>query len=65
MESRGDKVEYFFNTETRQVERGRQRSWEHLLGPFDTAEEATKAVDIASNKSDAWDDADKAWRGED
>ena len=65
MNPTGDKVEYFFNTATRQVERGRQSSWEHLLGPFDTAEEAQQAVDIASDKSEAWDEADKAWRGED
>jgi len=65
MEPTGGKTEYFFNTETRQVEQGRQSTWEHLLGPFDTADEAQRAVDIAADKSDAWDEADRAWRGED
>lgn len=65
MELHGDKTEYFFNTTTGLVEEGRQSSWEHLLGPFATAEAAVHALDTAADKSDAWDDDDKAWRGED
>lgn len=64
MESHRDKIEYFFNTTTGLVEEGRQSSWEHLLGPFATPNAASHALDIASDKSDAWDDEDKAWRGE-
>ena len=64
MEPHGDKIEYFFNTTTGMVEEGRQGSWEHLLGPFATFDAASHALDIASDKSDAWDDQDKAWRGE-
>jgi len=65
MESHDDKIEYFFNTATGMVEEGRQSSWEHLLGPFPTVEAASHAIDIAADKSDAWDDDDKAWRGKD
>jgi hypothetical protein len=65
MDSHGNKVEYFFNTQTGQVEHGRQSSWEHLMGPFDTPAEAARALDTATERSDAWDEADKAWRGED
>jgi hypothetical protein len=65
MESHTNKIEYFFNTTTGVVEEGRQSSWEHLLGPFATFEEASHAIDIASEKSNAWDDEDKEWRGKD
>lgn len=64
MAPQDDKIEYFFNTATGMVEEGRQSSWEHLLGPFPTVEAASHAIDIAADKSDAWDDEDKAWRGE-
>jgi len=59
-----DKVEYFFNTRTQMVEKGRQSSWEHLMGPYDTPEEASQALEIARKKSQAWDADDAAWRGE-
>ena len=58
-----DKVEYYFNTSTRMVEKGRLSSWEHLLGPYDTHEQAARAVEIARERTDAWDDEDDEWRG--
>ncbi|NYI41171.1 hypothetical protein [Demequina lutea] len=65
MEQHRDKIEYFFNTTTGLVEEGRQSSWEHLLGPFATPEAASHALEIVAKRSAAWDDEDKAWRGED
>lgn len=65
MHEAGDTTEYYFNTQTRMVEKGRLSSWEHLLGPYDTFEEASKAIEIAENRSDAWDEADADWKGED
>ena len=59
------KTEYYFNTSTQMVEKGRQSSWEHLMGPYDTPEEAANALEIARKRSKAWDDDDKAWGGED
>jgi len=59
------KTEYFFNTRTEMVEKGRQSSWEHLMGPYDTPEEAAQALEIARKKSKAWDDEDRTWRGDD
>jgi hypothetical protein len=56
------KVEYYFNTATRMVEKGRQSSWEHLMGPYDTLEQAQQALEIARDKSDEWDEDDAAWR---
>ncbi len=65
MEPHQGKIEYYYNTETGMVEEGRQSSWKHLLGPFATVNEAAHALDIAADKNDAWDEEDKAWRGED
>ncbi len=59
------KVEYYFNTATRMVEKGRQSSWEHLMGPYETHEEAQQALEIAREKSDDWDEDDAAWRDDD
>ena len=64
MHEAGDKTEYYFNTQTRMVEKGRLSSWEHLLGPYDTFEEATAAIEKADTRSDAWDEADADWNGE-
>ncbi|WP_156155825.1 SPOR domain-containing protein [Demequina phytophila] len=52
-------VEYFYNTKTRMVEKGRQSSWEHLMGPYATREEAAGALEIAKHRNDAWEDDDR------
>ncbi|SEI91634.1 hypothetical protein [Demequina mangrovi] len=57
-------VEYFFNTRTKMVEKGRQSSWEHLMGPYPTAEEAAGALEIAKHRTESWDDDDDRWRNE-
>ena len=64
MHEESDKTEYYFNTQTRMVEKGRLSSWEHLLGPYDTFDEAKRAIEQAENRSDAWDEADAEWKGE-
>ncbi len=64
MHEAGDTTEYYFNTQTRMVEKGRLSSWEHLLGPYDTFEEASTAIEKAEQRSDAWDEADADWKGE-
>lgn len=65
MHEAGESTEYYFNTQTRMVEKGRLSPWEHLLGPYDTYDEAAKALEIAQDRSDAWDEADAEWKGED
>jgi hypothetical protein len=65
MHESGDTTEYYFNTQTRMVEKGRLSSWEHLLGPYDTFEEASLAIEKAEQRSDAWDESDADWKGED
>jgi len=59
-----EKVEYFFNTRTRMVEQGRQSSWEHLMGPYDSYEAAQRALETAQERTDEWDEDDREWRGE-
>lgn len=54
---------YWFNTVTGEVEHGRQSSWTQLMGPYDTAEEAARALDTARRRSKAWDEDDDRWRG--
>ncbi|GIG55552.1 SPOR domain-containing protein [Demequina activiva] len=60
-----EQVEYFFNTRTRMVEKGRQSSWEHLMGPYGSAEEAARALEKAQERTEAWDEDDAEWRGDD
>lgn len=60
-----DKVEYFYNTRTQMVERGRQSPWEHLMGPYDSFADATLALETAKKRNKEWRDDDKAWEGED
>ncbi|WP_430869009.1 hypothetical protein [Demequina aurantiaca] len=58
------KPEYFFNARTKMVEKGRLSSWEDVMGPYDTPEEAQLALETANKRSKSWDDADDKWRGE-
>jgi len=60
-----DKVEYFFNTRTKMVEKGRQSPWEHVMGPYDTHEAAERAFEIAAQRNQEWKDDDESWQGED
>lgn len=59
-----DGVEYYFNTRTKMVEKGRQSSWEHLMGPYDTREEAEQALETAEQRNQQWDEDDR-WEDED
>jgi hypothetical protein len=59
------KVEYFFNTRTKMVEKGRQSSWEHVMGPYATHEEANKALETADARNQQWEDEDDDWQGDD
>ncbi len=58
-------TKYYFNTRTREVERGSQSSWHHLMGPYDTAEEAQNALTIAQERNEEWEEEDKEWKDDD
>lgn len=66
MASDGNKpVKYYFNTRTRMVERGRHSAWEHLMGPYDTEEEARHALEKAQERVEKWDEDDAEWKDDD
>ncbi|WP_129337760.1 SPOR domain-containing protein [Cellulomonas endophytica] len=50
--------DYWFNTQTRQVEEGRQSDWSNLMGPYGSREEAEQALAKADARSRAWDAQD-------
>ena len=51
--------EFYFNTKTGLVETGRSTSWAHRMGPYATYEEAAKALENASARTNAWDEEDE------
>jgi hypothetical protein len=51
--------EFYYNTETHQVEQGKQSTWSHLMGPYPTREAAEHALEMARARSEAWDEADR------
>ena len=54
-------AEYWFNTQTHEVEVGRGSSWSHLMGPYKTREEALHALEHARQRSDDWDKDNERW----
>lgn len=52
--------DYWFNTRTRQVEEGHQSDWTDLLGPYDTREQAERALDTARERTEKWDAQERA-----
>ena len=55
-------MQYWFNTKTGQVEQGddpeRARSAD-LMGPYDSQADASRAYEIAAEKTEKWDDEDR------
>lgn len=56
--------EFWFNLTTHAVEEGRQSPGDVRMGPYATRAEAEHALEHARDRSQAWDDADRAWRGD-
>ena len=54
--------DYYFNVRTRMVEHGKLSAWEHLMGPYDTHEEAELALEIAAARTSDWDAKDADWQ---
>ncbi len=53
--------QFWFNTETRKVEQGRQSHYRHLMGPYPSAAAAQQALQTAASRTETWDDEDEAW----
>jgi hypothetical protein len=55
-------VAYWYNVNTGKVETEENRGpGENLMGPYATEEEASRALEIAREKTERWDEQDKAW----
>jgi len=54
--------EFYYNLATGEIEEGPQSDWSVRLGPYPTREAAARALDIAYERSEDWEEADRAWR---
>lgn len=56
--------DYWYNIQTGQVEQGAQSGWKHLLGPYSSYAEATKAMERVKANNEAWEDeeASEHWQ---
>lgn len=53
---------YWYNVETGQVESDDNRSRDaQVLGPYDSMEEAGKALETARANTEKWDEEDREW----
>lgn len=57
-------TEYYFNTRTGRVERGKKSGWQDLMGPYASADEAARAYEIARGRTEEADEADREWKEE-
>ena len=56
MTDKAPEGEYWFNTSTGEVEKGPQSVGSHRMGPYRTAEEASRAYEIAAERTRKWDE---------
>ncbi|GAB3189710.1 SPOR domain-containing protein [Nesterenkonia suensis] len=49
-------TEYWYNVRTGEVEQGAQSSWKHLLGPYDTYDEAARAMEKVQANNERWEE---------
>ena len=53
---------FWYNIESGEVEADEVKSkGENLMGPYDTEAEARDALSTAAEKTEKWDEEDKAW----
>lgn len=57
-------TQYWYNLYTQQVEADPTADYRKLLGPYDTREEAERALERAARNTERWDDEDAAYKGE-
>lgn len=56
---------WYFNPETKQVEQGKVSGFDKRMGPYDTKEEAARALEIAQERNEQADAYDEAYEDED
>ncbi|MFC8801551.1 SPOR domain-containing protein [Promicromonospora sp. NPDC057138] len=54
--------QYWYNTETGEVEEGHRSSWTHLMGPYSTRAQAQQALASAKARNESWEKDDEDWR---
>lgn len=55
-------MKYWFNVDTKTVQSDDERGQNaNVLGPYDTPEEAARALEIAHEKTERWDEEDREW----
>ena len=54
-----DKVQFWYNTKTKQVEKGLLSAAIYRIGPFESQAEAARAEEILRERSKAWSEEDK------
>ena len=52
---------FYFNPTTGEVSQGKVASWDNRMGPYDTREEAERALETAAQRNQVADDQDEAW----
>jgi len=67
VELEGTLMAYWYNVSSGQVESDDNKSQsDDLMGPYDSQEEASNALQTARERTEKWDAEDKAWEdGED
>ncbi|MFS0700514.1 SPOR domain-containing protein [Cellulomonas sp. 179-A 4D5 NHS] len=58
----GTDREFYYNTETGQVEEGKVSDWSGRMGPYPSREAAEHALDQAKARTRAWDEEDERRR---
>jgi len=51
--------QYWYNMITHDVEEGAQSDWSRLLGPYETREEAGRALEKVQQRNNHWEEADE------
>jgi hypothetical protein len=54
--------QYWYNTQTGEVEEGHRSSWTHLMGPYSTRAQAQQALASAKARNESWEKEDEEWR---
>ena len=57
-----DVTEYWFNTESRQVEEGHQSDWKNLMGPYPHARAGRAGAGDGRANTERWDREDAEWQ---
>jgi len=55
-----ERTAWFYNVSTGEVEHGPQSLGRSLMGPYDSREEATQALETARARTQAWDEEERA-----